>query len=50
MSALTYGVSPADPLSWAAVCASLAIAVVLASWRPARQAARVAPSELLRAE
>jgi putative ABC transport system permease protein len=50
MSALTYGVSPADPLSWAAVCASLAIAVLLASWRPAIQAARVAPSELLRAE
>ena len=50
MSAVTYGVSPADPLSWAAVCGSLAIAVLFASWRPAIQAARVAPSELLRAE
>jgi len=50
MSALTYGVSPADPVSWAAICGSLAIAVLLAAWRPARQAARVAPSELLRAE
>jgi ABC-type antimicrobial peptide transport system permease subunit len=50
MSALTYGVSSADPLSWVAVCASLAVAVLLASWRPAAQAARVSPSELLRAE
>jgi predicted permease len=50
MSALTYGVSPADPVSWAAVCGSLAVAVLAASWRPAIQASRVSPSELLRAE
>jgi ABC-type lipoprotein release transport system permease subunit len=32
------------------VLASLATAVLLAAWRPSRQAARVSPSELLRAE
>jgi predicted permease len=50
LTSLTYGVSPADPASWAAVCASLTMAILLAAWRPCVQAARVSPSELLRAE
>jgi putative ABC transport system permease protein len=50
LASLTYGVSPADPLSWAVVIGSLAIAVLFAAWRPSRAAARVASSELLRAE
>jgi putative ABC transport system permease protein len=50
LASLTFGVSPADPLSWAAVFGSLTITTLLAAWRPSRQAARVAPSELLRAE
>jgi putative ABC transport system permease protein len=47
---LTYGVSPADPYSWAAVLGCLTITTLLASWRPGRQAARINPAELLRAE
>jgi putative ABC transport system permease protein len=50
LSSLTYGVSPADPMTWATVVGSLATAVLLAAWRPSRHAARVSPSELLRAE
>jgi putative ABC transport system permease protein len=50
MTSLTYGVSPADPITWAAVFGSVATAVLLAAWGPSRQAARVSPSELLRAE
>jgi hypothetical protein len=50
LASLTFGVSPADPLSWAAVFVSLALSGLAAAWRPCRQAARVSPSELLRAE
>jgi putative ABC transport system permease protein len=50
LASLTFGVSPADPLTWAVVCGSVATAVLLAAWRPSRQAARVSPAELLRAE
>ena len=50
LASLTYGVSPADPLTWTVVVGSLATAVLLAAWRPSRHAARVSPSELLRAE
>jgi putative ABC transport system permease protein len=50
LASLTYGVSPADPLTWIVVVGSLATAVVLAAWRPSRHAARVSPSELLRSE
>ena len=47
---LTYGVTAADPLSWAAVFGTLAVSVLLAAWRPCVHAARVSPSELLRTE
>ena len=50
LASLTYGVSPADPVSWAAVFGSLAMTTLLAAWRPSRQAARINPAELLRTE
>ena len=50
LESLTYGVSPADPVTWAAVFGSLALTTILAAWRPGAQAARVDPAELLRAE
>jgi putative ABC transport system permease protein len=50
VASLTYGVTPSDPLTWTAVFGSLAAAVLLAAWRPSVHAARVSPSELLRAE
>jgi putative ABC transport system permease protein len=50
LASLTFGVSPADPLTWSVVAGSLATAVLLAAWRPSRHAARVSPAELLRAE
>jgi putative ABC transport system permease protein len=45
-----YGVSPLDPLTYAAVAAGLVLAAALASYLPARRAARVDPMEVLRAD
>jgi putative ABC transport system permease protein len=45
-----YGTSPADPLVYAAVAALLACVVALASFLPARRAARISPLQALRAE
>lgn len=50
MSALLYGVSPVDPLTFAAVSAAVAAIALLASYAPARRAARVDPVVALRAE
>ncbi len=50
MKSLLYEVSPADPLTYAAVSAALILAAVLASYLPARRATKVDPSEALRAE
>ena len=47
---LLYGVSPRDPLTYGAVVVALLLAAVLACLVPARRAARVSPSEALRAE
>jgi predicted permease len=44
-----YGVTPADPLTVLGVVAALAWAALGASWAPARRAARLDPSEALRA-
>jgi predicted permease len=50
MSSLLFKVSPADPLTYGAVCVGLAVAAVLASYIPALRAATVDPIECLRAE
>jgi putative ABC transport system permease protein len=50
LSSLTFDVSPADPGSWAAVAAMLALSIVAAASLPAAQAARADPTVLLREE
>jgi predicted permease len=50
MKSLLFGISPLDPLTYAAVPLVLAVAAVLASYLPARRAASVDPVEALRAE
>jgi putative ABC transport system permease protein len=50
MSTLLYGITPLDPVTYAAVPVVLVIATVLASYLPARRAAAVDPVEALRVE
>jgi len=50
LSALLFGVSPLDPVSYAAVALLLMGVTIAACWWPARRAARVDPSVTLRAE
>jgi ABC-type antimicrobial peptide transport system permease subunit len=50
MRSLLYNVSPADPLTYAAVLAAMVLAAALASYLPARRATRVDPVEALRSE
>ncbi|HMF59044.1 MAG TPA: FtsX-like permease family protein, partial [Vicinamibacterales bacterium] len=50
MSALLFGVSPLDPLTYAAVAVGLASTALLASYVPAARAARVDPAVALRWE
>lgn len=50
MSALLYGVDPVDPLTYGAVSVALTSIAMLASYLPARRAARVDPVEALRWE
>jgi ABC-type antimicrobial peptide transport system permease subunit len=50
MSTLLYGITPLDPMTYAAVPVILVIATVLASYLPARRAASVDPVEALRSE
>ena len=49
-AALIFDVSPTDPLILGAAAALLIVAAVVASILPARQAARVDPAKMLRAE
>jgi predicted permease len=48
LRSLLYGVAPGDPATFAAIVALLVAAVLVASWLPARRAARVQPAEVLR--
>ncbi len=50
MSSLLFKVSPADPITYAAVCIGLIATTALASYLPSRRAATVDPVEALRAE
>jgi putative ABC transport system permease protein len=50
MSALLFGVTPADPVTLAIVVCALAGAAACATYVPARRAAAVDPSDALRAE
>jgi predicted permease len=50
MSTLLYGITPLDPVTYAAVPVILLIATVLASYLPARRAASVDPVEALGSE
>ena len=50
LSSLLFEVRPTDPLTLAGVCVLLAIIALVASWIPARRAARVDPLTALRDE
>jgi predicted permease len=50
MKSVLFSVSPADPLTYGAMCTSLILAAALASYFPARKATSVDPVEALRTE
>jgi putative ABC transport system permease protein len=50
LQAMFYGVDPFDAAAYLAVAATLATVTLIASYLPARRAARVHPNEALRAE
>ena len=50
MSSLLFGVTPLDPVTYAAVSVLLIVVSVLASYFPARRAMAIDPVQALRAE
>ena len=50
LATLLFGVSATDPLTYLATATGLALVAFLASWIPARRAARIDPVEALRSE
>ncbi|MFY9555381.1 MAG: FtsX-like permease family protein, partial [Blastocatellia bacterium] len=48
LSSLLYGVSAADPATFVAISLALSCVAMLASYIPARKAARIDPMEALR--
>ena len=50
LSGFQYGVTPADPATWAGVVGAIAIVALTATWCPARRAMRIDPVHLLREE
>jgi ABC-type lipoprotein release transport system permease subunit len=50
VASLLYEVSPNDPVVFASITATIATVALLASWLPARRAARIDPMVALRNE
>jgi putative ABC transport system permease protein len=50
MQSLLYGITAADPMSYAGAAALILTIVLLASWQPVRRAIRVDPARALRIE
>jgi ABC-type antimicrobial peptide transport system permease subunit len=48
LTSLLFDISPFDPASWLAATAALSLAVLLASYLPARRATQVDPAQALR--